>query len=52
MIVAGIGFVETAIDFVHFIVTLNVTAELIIPVFGSIATTFTVYTLAVAKFAV
>ena len=52
MTVAGMGFVETAIDFVHFIVTLNVTAEFVMPVFGSVATTFTVYTFVAAEFTV
>lgn len=33
-----------SIDFVHFTVTLNERAELVIPVLGSIATTLTVYT--------
>ena len=52
MIVAGIGLFWTEIDFVHLIVTLNVTSEFVMPVFGSVATTFTVYTFVAAEFTV
>ena len=50
MIVAGIGLLYTLIVFVHFIVTFNVRAEFFMPVFGSVATTFNVYTFVITGF--
>ena len=50
VIVAGIGLLYTLIIFVHFTVTLNDRAEFVMPVFGSVATTFNVYTFVITGF--